>query len=83
MGNLSLSVSYGQVEGAAEVSLIKKLFCSCLARSFNISFISIIKINGHLLVNFYGNSQARYERLFMILIEVLFGGNLYQLDSSS
>lgn len=65
------------------MNFIKKLFCSHLAVSFNISFISIIKINGHLLVNLYGNSQARYGRLFMILIEVLFGGNLYQLDSSS
>lgn len=61
------------------MSLIKKLFCSRFAGSFNISFISIIKINGHLLVNFYGKAGE----LFMILIEVLFGGNLYQLDSSS
>lgn len=35
------------------MNFIKKLFCSRLAVSFNISFISIIKINGHLLVNFY------------------------------
>lgn len=41
---------------AAEVNFIKKLFCSRLAVSFNISFISIIKINGHLLVNFYWNA---------------------------
>jgi len=35
------------------VSFIKKLFCSRSDESFNISFISIIKINGHLLVNFH------------------------------
>lgn len=32
-----------------EVNLIKKLFCGHLVESFNISFISIIKINGRFI----------------------------------
>lgn len=66
------------------MNFIKKLFFheACLVlESLNVSFISIIKINGHLLVNFLIETPFKIAIIYDLYQGAVSECNLFSFDS--